>query len=262
MEEGVELRCYVDDFLWPWQTATPVLLSHGMSRNALFWDPWIPWIARKYRVYRPDWRGQGDSYKPPPGYVHDYREGARDALALMDHLGLERVHFVGEASGGMIGCTLAQMAPGRLASIVLCDTPLRPVPESHKEPERDFIMSAGVRKWHLDTIGQRLDPVTAPAELVDWYGEQMAKTPPDVAAAIIEGSDHFLDEPITTLPVPILILVGDRNPDRVAEQREVSSLLPKGHLGVVSGHAKGIFTLAPDDCARQALAFWDALDQT
>jgi len=34
--EGVALSCAVDDYLWPWQASTPVVMMHGFARNARF----------------------------------------------------------------------------------------------------------------------------------------------------------------------------------------------------------------------------------
>jgi len=66
--KGVSIHCVVDDFLWPWETATPVLMMHGFARNALFWNRWVPPVAETYRVYRPDLLGCGLSDQPPAGY--------------------------------------------------------------------------------------------------------------------------------------------------------------------------------------------------
>ncbi|XBJ12065.1 hypothetical protein VPH35_016660 [Triticum aestivum] len=44
---------------------------------------------------------------------------ARDALALMDHLGWKKAHVFGHSMGAMISCKLAAMAPHRLSSLAL-----------------------------------------------------------------------------------------------------------------------------------------------
>jgi 3-oxoadipate enol-lactonase len=45
-----------------------------------------------------------------------------DAVALMDTLGIDKVHWVGLSMGGMIGQSIALNHPDRLRSLVLCDT--------------------------------------------------------------------------------------------------------------------------------------------
>ena len=59
LPEGVSIHCAVDDFLWPWDRSTPVLMMHGFARNATFWNRWVPAIGESHRVYRPDLLGCG-----------------------------------------------------------------------------------------------------------------------------------------------------------------------------------------------------------
>src|SRR5260370_26376740 len=66
--EGLALNCAVDDYLWPWQRPTPVLMMHGFARNARFWNRWVPSVADSYRAYRPELPGCGDSPAPPSPY--------------------------------------------------------------------------------------------------------------------------------------------------------------------------------------------------
>src|SRR5205823_7801347 len=68
LPEGASVHCIVDDFLWPWDGSTPVLMMHGFARNATFWNRWVPAIAEHHRVYRPDLLGCGLSDQPPAGY--------------------------------------------------------------------------------------------------------------------------------------------------------------------------------------------------
>ena len=58
---GVELNYRVDDFTDPWREAGTVLLIHGNNESGLAWHGWVPHLARRYKVVRPDMRGFGDS---------------------------------------------------------------------------------------------------------------------------------------------------------------------------------------------------------
>jgi pimeloyl-ACP methyl ester carboxylesterase len=123
LAEGVSIHCAVDDFLWPWDTTTPVLMMHGFARNALFWNRWIPALAETHRVYRPDLLGCGLSDRPPAGYRYTPQMIEAQIMAVLDALSLSRVHWVGESSGGIIGLLLASSHPERIGSLVLCNTP-------------------------------------------------------------------------------------------------------------------------------------------
>src|SRR3954469_15106610 len=94
LPERVAVHCTVDDFLWPWDDAAPVLMMHGFARNATFWNRWVPAIAEGHRVYRPDLLGCGLSDQPPPAYRYTPETIAAQVLAALDALNLKRVHWV------------------------------------------------------------------------------------------------------------------------------------------------------------------------
>src|ERR1700680_5297019 len=113
LPEGAFVHCIVDDFLWPWDDSTPVLMMHGFARNALFWNRWVPAVAETHRVYRPDLLGCGLSDQPPEGYRYTPETIGAQVLAVLDALRLQRVHWVGESSGGVIGLLFAGAPPRR-----------------------------------------------------------------------------------------------------------------------------------------------------
>src|SRR3954449_9246019 len=129
--QSAKLHCAVDDYLWPWDAALPVVMMHGFARNARFWNRWGPPVAEPRRIYRPDLLGCGDSDLPPSGYRYTPETIAAQVIAALNALGLERVHWVGESSGGIIGVLLAAAHPSRIASLVLCNTPGR-IPDEIK----------------------------------------------------------------------------------------------------------------------------------
>jgi pimeloyl-ACP methyl ester carboxylesterase len=77
LPDGASVHCIVDDYLWPWESPTPVLMMHGFARNALFWNRWVPAAAETRRIYRPDLLGCGLSDRPPAGYRYTRRPSAR-----------------------------------------------------------------------------------------------------------------------------------------------------------------------------------------
>ena len=116
LDEGLSLHCAVGDYLWPWETPTPVLMMHGFARNGNFWNRWVPPIAESRRVYRPDLLGCGKSDVPVPGYAYTPEKIGAQILAVLNAHALPRVHWVGESSGGIIGLLLAAAHPGSATS--------------------------------------------------------------------------------------------------------------------------------------------------
>ena len=91
----------LDDFTEPWaaKPAPVVLLHPGLAGNHRLYRQWVPILADRYRVVRVDARGQGMSPRPA-GYQWSIDGFVDDALAVLDHHGIERVHWVGASGGG------------------------------------------------------------------------------------------------------------------------------------------------------------------
>ena len=100
--------------------APVVVLSHSLSSSLVMWEPQMAALTSRFRVLRYDTRGHGDTEAPEGNYTLE--QLGQDALALMDALGFEKVHWVGLSMGGMIGQYLALHHAERLLSLVLCDT--------------------------------------------------------------------------------------------------------------------------------------------
>ena len=121
--------------------ATVVMLSHSLGSSGLMWDPQLEMLEQHYRVLNYDTRGHGGSDAPPGDYT--LSQLAADALALLDALDIEQVHWVGLSMGGMIGQAMALDHAARLKSVALCDTMARlepamqPVWQSRIEQARE-----------------------------------------------------------------------------------------------------------------------------
>ena len=108
---------YIDvAYRWDGQSSGPVIMmAHAMGTSHRIWDLQMDVLASDFRVLRYDWRGHGDTDAPPGPY--SLQQFVEDAVGLMDALGLERVHWVGISTGGMIGQGLGIHTPERIASL-------------------------------------------------------------------------------------------------------------------------------------------------
>jgi len=105
------------------EEAPVVMLCNSLETNLSVWDAQLPALTRRYRVLRYDSRGHGQSEVTPGPYTIE--QLARDALGLLDALGLAQVRFCGLSTGGMVGQWLGANAPSRLSRLVLCNTAAR-----------------------------------------------------------------------------------------------------------------------------------------
>jgi 3-oxoadipate enol-lactonase len=267
LDEGLSLHCAIDDYLWPWDASTPVLMLHGFARNAAFWNRWVPTIADSRRVYRPDLLGCGASEVPAAGYRFTPEGIAAQIIALLDAMSLQQVHWAGESSGGLVGLLLAAEHPERIASLVLCNTPTRISDEIKgiyaldQESTAAAIRTYGTGEWCRRTLGYRLDLDHADTELREWCIAEMDKTRPDIAAAL-----HECFEGVDVVPVlagiraPVLLLSGDKSRIASEQQKVLAQALTRGRLELFAGYGHGVNLLQPQRCARAAVDFWREID--
>ncbi len=267
LDEGFSLHCAVDDYLWPWQKPTPVLMLHGFARNANFWNRWVPTIAAGRRIYRPDLPGCGASEIPVDSY-HFTPEGIAGAItAVLDSMALPPVHWVGESSGGIVGLMLAATHPERIASLVLCNTPVR-IPDEvrgiyalGRDSTAAAIRALGTGEWCRQTLGHRLDLDHASPVLRQWCIAEMNKTRPDIAASLHECFESIDVEPLLPgIEAPALLVSGDKSSIASAQQQVLADRLPHGRLQLFEGYGHGINLLQPRRCARAAFNFWREIE--
>ena len=94
----------------------PVLLLHGFPQHWWEWREVIPRLAEHYRVICPDLRGAGWTDAPPAGYTR--QQLGADLVALLDHLGLDRVRLVAHDWSAIVGLQLCLEHPARVRQYV------------------------------------------------------------------------------------------------------------------------------------------------
>jgi len=94
----------------------PLLLVHGLGSARTTWLPLLPALSRRYDVLSVDLPGHGETPALPRTEPGVPRRLAKTVAALLDELGLERVHVMGNSLGGWVGLELA--ADGRARSLV------------------------------------------------------------------------------------------------------------------------------------------------
>ncbi len=98
---------------------TPLVLIHGWTADRHRWDHQTAHFSPHRRVIRLDLRGHGESTGAGAPTIDAL---ARDVVALLDHLGVDRFIPVGHSMGGMTAQTLALTHPGRVERLVLVNS--------------------------------------------------------------------------------------------------------------------------------------------
>lgn len=110
------LRLYFEDT----GTGQPLLCLPGLTRNTRDFDFLKPQMT-SCRMIAMDYRGRGQSDHASDFHSYSVPQEAQDVIALLDHLGLEKVTILGTSRGGLIAMALAAMYPNRLAGVILND---------------------------------------------------------------------------------------------------------------------------------------------
>ncbi|GAC1579967.1 MAG: alpha/beta hydrolase [Candidatus Elarobacter sp.] len=138
----------------------PLLLLHGHPQTHVMWHLIAPRLAEEFTVVAMDLRGYGESSKPPTTEDHEpysKRAMARDAVAVMHHLGFERFDIAGHDRGGRVAYRLALDHPQRVRRLATLD--ILPTSEHFRRADMKF----GLGYWHWFFLAQ---PYPLPEKLI------------------------------------------------------------------------------------------------
>ena len=129
----------------------PLLLLHGYPQTHVIWHAIAPALAEDFTVVACDLRGYGASDKPPTTADHwpyTKRAMAREQVAVMHALGLERFSVCGHDRGARVGYRLVLDHPERVSRLAVLD--IVPTGEALRRADREF----GLGYWHWFFLAQ------------------------------------------------------------------------------------------------------------
>jgi pimeloyl-ACP methyl ester carboxylesterase len=100
----------------------PLVLLHGITDNALTWEPVVGGIDERCHVFALDLRGHGESDKPDPRY--DAEAYADDVRHFIDEVAGDRALVLGHSLGGVVAVQVGTTAPDLVRGLFLEDPPL------------------------------------------------------------------------------------------------------------------------------------------
>lgn len=204
----------------------PVLCIHGFaSSGKVNWidTGWTETLTSAgYRAITLDNRGHGDSDKPYDPELYYPQQMAADALALLDHLGIERAAILGYSMGARISAFLAYEHPERVACAIFGGMGMNLI--NGLSDGNDII--AGLR-------APALAGLTHPtARQFRIFAEHTGADREALAACMETSRQPMARADVRRINVPVLVAVGEADamagsPDALAE------LLPQGEAFVI-----------------------------
>lgn len=265
---GYDLFCADDDFAEPWRPHDAILMQHYILGNHTEYRPWVPLLAREFRVIRMDRRGNGYSAKPPPGYQYTLDDMLSDIAGVLDALGLERVHYIGQSLGGVIGAAFAAQHPERVKSLVLCATPCFINEQTQRSLSRPGYPDGpaavtDLGSWayaHGGWLANRRPDATLWQDLRALHrAEQTAMMPAHVIASLmrmVSRPDFDITALLPRIQAPTLLLSpGASFPTSLEQQAMMRERIPNCEQVVFEGAPHMIVWDEPERCAEACLQF-------
>jgi 3-oxoadipate enol-lactonase len=232
----------------------PVVFIHGFPLAADMWRPQLEQVPDGWKFIAPDLRGFGPA-AVSSSTLPSIDDFARDVVALLDELQLERAVIAGLSMGGYVAFALFRIAAERVSGMVLANTrAAADTPEGRQGRDK---MAATARDSGTAAIAEQMLPKL--------LGETTRRARPQVVQAVrrmvesnsadgIVGALHAMKErPDSTdllarIDRPVLIVASDEDTlIPMAESEAMHRALPRAQRGVLpaAGHMSNLET--PDD---------------
>lgn len=225
--DGVRIA-YIDVAPTGADRGEPILLIHGFASNhAVNWlnTLWVKTLAHDgRRVIALDNRGHGQSEKLYEPAAYHTSVMARDAVRLLDHLGIEAADVMGYSMGARIAAFMALEHGARVRRLILGGLGDRLVKAAALPSNIAQAMEA-----------QSLDDLTDPMQRMFRAFAELTKSDLTALAACIRGNRQSLTlKGAGAISCPALVAVGDR--DEVSgDGPALAALLPRGRALVIPG---------------------------
>ena len=248
----------VDDYTYPWTKPDTILMLHGLAESSAAWYAWVPHLARRFRIVRPDMRGFGDSTAMPADYAWSLDTIVNDFISLMDALGIERFHVVAAKIGGTAARRLASRFPDRVITLTVAGTPApyRDTVAARAEAWSKEIQKDGIESWARRTMAGRLGD-DFPEEGVAWWVKLMGRTTlSSLLGSVlpIPSTDIRADLPKIKCPTLVITTPGS-GLGSVEETKAWQQQIPNSRLLVLPGNSYHVAASHADRCARETLDF-------
>ncbi|MBO0880241.1 MAG: alpha/beta hydrolase [Mycobacterium sp.] len=186
----------------------PVLLGHGFMLDSSLFAAQTEELANRNRIITCDARGHGGTRGGGSSFTQ--WENARDILALMDALGIERAVLGGHSQGGYTALAASLLAPSRILGLVLIGTTSGPQ-DPASLPMLEEFAAAWAREGPTDELCQMLgDMVFGGTQAQQWHSVWQARRPDSFMPpfrAVVQRED--LTPRLSEITAPTLIVHGE-----------------------------------------------------
>ncbi|MBI5261998.1 MAG: alpha/beta fold hydrolase [Bradyrhizobium sp.] len=243
-----EVRLYFEEA----GSGTPIIFLHEFAADYTNWEPQMRYFSRSHRCIAYSARGYTPSDVPVSADVYTYRHFYTDALAVLDHLRIEKAHFVGLSMGAYSSLQIGLNAPQRALSMTLAGvgsgSELENLENWRKQcranaEQFETLGSVEVAKATREVPSRIPFLVNDPRGHADFYAA-LARHDARGSANTMRGfqggrpSIYTMTDAIGKVPTPALIICGDEDDPCLGPSLFLKQHLPAAGLTVFpkSGH--------------------------
>jgi 3-oxoadipate enol-lactonase len=244
-----------------------LLLMHAGVANLRMWDPHVPELARRHTVARFDARGFGRTETEDVEFSN-----CADAIAVLDHLDVEKAILVGASRSGAIALDTTIEFPERVAGLVSVAGGVGgywpDVPDDEEQwEEAEKRWKAKDWEWLADFEAH---------VWVDGPGQPEDRTDPEVRSTVhgwildnyraekAEGKPIRIDPPaaerLGEVVCPVLVIVGDKEePGTLGSCHHLAESVPGARIEVIENAAHMLNLEYPDRFTELLLGFAESV---
>lgn len=229
-------------------SSLPLVLLHAYPLDARMWDSVRAPLSERTRLITPDQRGLGRTPLPEGGTAAPSLDhAARDVVALLDRLELDKVVVGGSSMGGYVAMALLRLAPERIGGLAFIGTKATADTPEARENRLNVARRAeteGTAGWLADemvptllgetTRRRRPEVVERVREIVDGQPPAGVAWAQRAMAARPDSTDV-----LRTVDVPTVVVAGEEDAVMPPEVlRDLADTVPNAELVVVpeAGH--------------------------
>ena len=233
-------------------SGTPILFLHEFAADNTNWEPQMRYFSRGHRCIAYSARGYTPSDVPPSKEAYTYKHFYTDALAVLDHLKIEKAHLVGLSMGSYSSLQVGINAPQRALSLTLAGvgsgSDLKNLEKFRAQCQANgeqfaSIGADGVARTTREAPSRIPFLLKDPRGHKDFY-DALARHDSQGSANTMRSfqggrpSIYTLTEAIRKVPTPTLIICGDEDDNCIEPSLFLKRHLPASGLAMFpkSGH--------------------------
>jgi pimeloyl-ACP methyl ester carboxylesterase len=241
----------------------PLLMIMGFTGARHHWYGFDKRMSLDFLTITLDNRGAGETSAPDAAYT--VPQMADDAIGLLDHLGIDRVHLFGVSMGGMIAQEIALNHPGRVRTLILGCTHFGGTEQVLPAPDVfdriGVIAGKGAEQATRDILSVNLTPKFMKArpdvveELVRFGLEHRMKKE-GFAGQMAAVSLHDTASRLHAITAPTLVIAGDED-ELIPPQNsvEIAGRIKQAQITLLPGIGHMFWIEAPEEAEFQIKRF-------